>query len=227
MSIRSILYRLSDYLFLGYEGMEITIPTVLFSLFMSGLIGFFIFLIYRGVTRKTFYSLNFNISLIAMSMITCAIMLAIQSNIVLSLGMVGALSIVRFRTAIKDPMDLVFLYWSISMGIICGTGLSLIGIALSLAIAVVIIVLQLYPRKKLSMILVVNSACPDNDGAILEAVKRHAKWYKLKSKNLTDHSLDMVLELAIAEESPLVHELVALDGVTSASILSHDGEITA
>ena len=76
-------------------------------------------------------------------------------------------------------------------------------------------------------ILVVNSACPDNDGAILEAVKRHAKWYKLKSKNLTDHSLDMVLELAIAEESPLVHELVALDGVTSASILSHDGEITA
>lgn len=227
MSIRSILYRLSDYLFLGYEGMEITIPTVLFSLFMSGLIGFFIFLIYRGVTRKTFYSLNFNISLIAMSLITCAIMLAIQSNIVLSLGMVGALSIVRFRTAIKDPMDLVFLYWSISMGIICGTGLSLIGIALSLAIAVVIIVLQLYPRKKLSMILVVNSACPDNDGAILEAVKRRAKWYKLKSKNLTDHSLDMVLELAIAEESPLVHELVALDGVTSASILSHDGEITA
>ena len=227
MSIRSILYHLSDYLFLGYEGMEITIPTVLFSLFMSGLIGFFIFLIYRGVTRKTFYSLNFNISLIAMSLITCAIMLAIQSNIVLSLGMVGALSIVRFRTAIKDPMDLVFLYWSISMGIICGTGLSLIGIALSLAIAVVIIVLQLYPRKKLSMILVVNSACPDNDGAILEAVKRHAKWYKLKSKNLTDHSLDMVLELAIAEESPLVHELVALDGVTSASILSHDGEITA
>ena len=227
MSIRSILYRLSDYLFLGYEGMEITIPTVLFSLFMSGLIGFFIFLIYGGVTRKTFYSLNFNISLIAMSLITCAIMLAIQSNIVLSLGMVGALSIVRFRTAIKDPMDLVFLYWSISMGIICGTGLSLIGIALSLAIAVVIIVLQLYPRKKLSMILVVNSACPDNDGAILEAVKRHAKWYKLKSKNLTDHSLDMVLELAIAEESPLVHELVALDGVTSASILSHDGEITA
>ncbi len=227
MSIRSILYRLSDYLFLGYEGMEITIPTVLFSLFMSGLIGFFIFLIYRGVTRKTFYSLNFNISLIAMSLITCAIMLAIQSNIVLSLGMVGALSIVRFRTAIKDPMDLVFLYWSISMGIICGTGLSLIGIALSLAIAVVIIVLQLYPQKKLSMILVVNSACPDNDGAILEAVKRHAKWYKLKSKNLTDHSLDMVLELAIAEESPLVHELVALDGVTSASILSHDGEITA
>lgn len=227
MSIRSILYRLSDYLFLGYEGMEITIPTVLFSLFMSGLIGFFIFLIYRGVTRKTFYSLNFNISLIAMSLITCAIMLAIQSNIVLSLGMVGALSIVRFRTAIKDPMDLVFLYWSISMGIICGTGLSLIGIALSLAIAVVIFILQLYPRKKLSMILVVNSACPDNDGAILEAVKRHAKWYKLKSKNLTDHSLDMVLELAIAEESPLVHELVALDGVTSASILSHDGEITA
>lgn len=194
---------------------------------LAAVLGFFIFLSYALSHRGTIYSRKFNAFLVILAVLTGTVMTVIGNNIALSLGMVGALSIVRFRTAIKDPMDLVFLYWSISMGIICGTGLSLIGIALSLAIAVVIIVLQLYPRKKLSMILVVNSACPDNDGAILEAVKRHAKWYKLKSKNLTDHSLDMVLELAIAEESPLVHELVALDGVTSASILSHDGEITA
>lgn len=103
----------------------------------------------------------------------------------------------------------------------------MIGIVLSLLIALVLIVLQNYPRKKLSMILVVNSAKQDSDTDILETVRSHARWYKLRSKNLTDHSLDMVLELAIEEESTLVHELIALDGVTSASILSHDGEITA
>ena len=223
----SFLDKFSDYLFLGYDGMEITAQTILFSLAMSCVLGFFVFLVYRAVTRKTFYSLNFNISLIAMCMITCGIMLAIQSNIVLSLGMVGALSIIRFRTAIKDPMDLVFLYWAISMGIICGTGLGLIGIVLSALIAVVIVVLQKYPRQKLSMILVVNSSDPDSDAAILETVRSRAKWCRLKSKNLTQNGLNLVLELAVEEESPLVHEVMALNGVISASLLTHDGEITA
>ena len=124
-------------------------------------------------------------------------------------------------------MDLVFLYWAISMGIICGTGLGLIGIVLSALIAVVIVVLQKYPRQKLSMILVVNSSDPDSDAAILETVRSRAKWCRLKSKNLTQNGLNLVLELAVEEESPLVHEVMALNGVTSASLLTHDGEITA
>ena len=223
----NVLDLLSDYLFLGSTGMEITVKTILFNLAVACLISCFIFLVYRGITRKTFYSLNFNISLVAIAVITCAIMLAIQSNIVLSLGMVGALSIVRFRTAIKDPLDLIFLYWALSTGIVCGAGLAVIAIVLSVIVAAAIFLLQKYPRKKLSMILIVNSTKQDNDRAICDTVKRHAKWYRLKSKNLTPHSLDMIMELEIDEESPLVHELVAMDGITSASILSHDGEITA
>lgn len=223
----NILDLLSDYLFLGSTGMEITVKTILFNLAVACLISGFIFLVYRGITRKTFYSLNFNISLVAISVITCAIMLAIQSNIVLSLGMVGALSIVRFRTAIKDPLDLIFLYWALSTGIVCGAGLAVIAIVLSVIVACAIFVLQKYPRRKLSMILIVNSSRLDNDQVIRNIVQQHAKWYRLKSKNVTPVSLDMILELEIDEESPLIQELITTEGITSASIMSHDGEITA
>lgn len=223
----NILDLLSDYLFLGSTGMEITVKTILFNLAVACLISGFIFLVYRGITRKTFYSLNFNISLVAISVITCAIMLAIQSNIVLSLGMVGALSIVRFRTAIKDPLDLIFLYWALSTGIVCGAGLAVIAIVLSVIVACATFVLQKYPRRKLSMILIVNSSRLDNDQVIRNIVQQHAKWYRLKSKNVTPVSLDMILELEIDEESPLIQELITTEGITSASIMSHDGEITA
>lgn len=223
----SIIDLLSDYLFLGSNGMQITVKTIIFNLVVSCLISGFIFLVYRGITRKTFYSLNFNISLVAISVITCGIMLAIQSNIVLSLGMVGALSIVRFRTAIKDPLDLIFLYWALSTGIVCGTGLTIIAIVISVIVSAAIFILQKYPRKKLSMILIVNSSKLDNDRTIYDLVKQHAKWYRLKSKNVTSVSLDMILELEISEEAPLIHALIETDGITSASIMSHDGEITA
>ncbi len=223
----NILDLLSDYLFLGSSGMEITVKAILFNLAAACLISCFIFLVYRGITRKTFYSLNFNISLVAIAVITCAIMLAIQSNIVLSLGMVGALSIVRFRTAIKDPLDLIFLYWALSTGIVCGAGLAVIAIVLSVIVAAAIFLLQKYPRRKLSMILIVNSSRLDSDKDICDAVKHYAKWFRLKSKNVTPHSLDMIIELEIDEESPLIHELIVMEGILSASIMSHDGEITA
>ena len=222
-----VLEQLSDYLFLGSNGMQITVKTILFNLFLACLISCFIFLVYRNITRKTFYSLNFNISLVAIAVITCAIMLAIQSNIVLSLGMVGALSIVRFRTAIKDPLDLIFLYWALSTGIVCGAGLSVIAIVLSVIVAAAIFLLQKYPRRKLSMILIINSTQLDNDSVICETVKKYAKWFRVKSKNVTPHSLDMIIELEIDEESTLIHELIAMEGTLSASIMSHDGEITA
>ena len=118
--------------FLNGFSSGIDVKTILIGLAITTVLSLYIFFIYRLVTRKTFYAQTFNLSLIAMAVITAAIILTIQSNIVLSLGMVGALSIIRFRTAIKDPLDLVFLYWSISIGIICGAGLSVIAVILTL-----------------------------------------------------------------------------------------------
>ena len=201
--------------------------TIIFSLIITLVLGMYIFLIYRLVTKKTFYATNFNLSLISMAVITSAIILTIQSNIVLSLGMVGALSIVRFRTAIKDPLDLVFLYWAISVGIICGAGLTVIAVVLSLLMTFTVVVMQKYPLKKLSMILIVNAAKADADVEILSIVKQHCKYYKIKSKNLTPKSMDLIIEVKVDAESKLVNEIIAVEGVTAANLLSHDGDVTA
>ncbi|MBE7064277.1 MAG: DUF4956 domain-containing protein [Ruminococcaceae bacterium] len=210
----------------GYMS-HVDAKTILARLCVTVFLSLFVFFIYRVITRKTFYSKTFNISLVAMAVITAAIILAIQSNIVLSLGMVGALSIVRFRTAVKDPLDLVFLYWAISLGIICGAGLSMVAVVLSLTMAVIVVFLQMYPVKKASMILVVNSTSLDSDKKILDVVKSFSKSYKIKSKNLTRTTLDIIVEVNVADESELLSEVMKLDGVTMASLLSHDGEITA
>ena len=207
------------------EGVDL--KTIALAFIVTTVLALYIFFIYRLVTRKTFYSKTLNLSLIAMAVITTAIILTIQSNIVLSLGMVGALSIIRFRTAIKDPLDLVFLYWAISIGIICGAGLSVIAVALSLGMSVVILIVQKYPIRKSSMILVVNSTDINSDEKLLDIVKQYSKSYQLKSRNLSPTTLDMVIEIKTDQDSELVHALIQTEGVTSASVLSHDGEITA
>lgn len=210
----------------GFQGMDITTGKIAATLLVTALLALYVFMIYRLVTRKVFYSKSFNISLAAMSLITAAIILAMQSNLVISLGMVGALSIIRFRTAIKDPMDLVFLFWSISIGIICGAGLYEVALVTSVAVTVCILVLDLLPVAKAPMMLVVNSSVMDGEDAVLDIVKKYTKSYKVKSRNLSRDRLDLVVELRVKEESELVREVAELEGMVSASLIAHDGEVT-
>ena len=210
----------------GFNGMDITTAKIAATLFVTALLALYIFAIYRLVTRKVFYSKNFNIALAVMSLITAAIILAMQSNLVISLGMVGALSIVRFRTAIKDPMDLVFLFWSISIGIICGAGLYEVALVTSVAVTVFILVLDMIPVSRAPMMLVVNSSKMDDEQTVLDVVGKYAKSYKVKSRNLSKGRLDMVVELRVKDESALVSEVAALEGMIGASLIAHDGEVT-
>lgn len=210
----------------GFTSMDITTGKIAATLIVTALLALYIFAIYRLVTRKVFYSKNFNISLAVMSLITSAIILAMQSNLVISLGMVGALSIIRFRTAIKDPMDLAFLFWSISIGIICGAGLYEIALVTSVGVTVFILVLDMLPVGKAPMMLVVNSSEMNGEKAVLDVVGKYARYYKVKSRNLSKGRLDLVIELKVKEESALVSEVAALDGMLSASMISHDGEVT-
>ena len=149
-----------------------------------------------------------------------------QSSVVLSLGMVGALSIVRFRTAIKEPMDLMFLFWSISVGIICGAGLAQVAVILSVVMTLGILILDRLPVARAPMIFVVNADNFDAEDAVVETVRKYAKHYRIKSRNLAENSLDLVLELRTDEGGKLVREVMGLAGVTSASLLAHDGEVT-
>ena len=185
----------------GFTSMDITTGKIAATLIVTALLALYIFAIYRLVTRKVFYSKNFNISLAVMSLITAAIILAMQSNLVISLGMVGALSIVRFRTAIKDPMDLAFLFWSISIGIICGAGLYEIALVTSVGVTVFILVLDMLPVGKAPMMLVVNSSEMNGEKAVLDVVGKYARYYKVKSRNLSKGRLYMVVELRVKDES--------------------------
>lgn len=206
---------------------EVSAGKVTVVLLSTCIIALYIFLVYRMITRKTFYSKNFNISLAALSVITSIVILTVQSNIVLSLGMVGALSIVRFRTAIKDPMDLVFLFWAISVGIACGAGMLEIAIIGSLILTALIFVLDRLPMAKAAMILVISAqAGKDRTAQITELVQKHSKYYKVKSRNITGEQLDMVIELWASKEEELTEELSALSGIHSVSLMSHDGEVT-
>lgn len=210
----------------GFTNMDMDLPAILTSLAVVCLIALYIFFAYRFLTRRTFYNKNFGIALAALAIITAAIILTIQSSIVISLGMVGALSIVRFRTAIKEPMDLVFLFWAISAGIICGAGLFSLAIITSLVITAAIFVLDLIPVTKAPMLLIVNTADLDGEDALMEIVGKYSRYAKVKSRIVTAGQLDMVIEVRVSQESALVKEVSALKGMSSVSLLSHDGETT-
>lgn len=210
----------------GFASTDINIYTAAIAMFITCVIALYIFMVYRVVTRKTFYSKTFNISIAVIAVITAAVIITIQSSIVVSLGMVGALSIVRFRTAVKDPLDLVFLFWSIVVGIICGVGLAEIAIMLSIIVTCGIVLLDRIPVAKAPMMLVINSSNIDAENNILGVVKKYSKYSNVKSRNMRSNSLDMIIELRPSSESDLLKEVLGIEGVQSASLLSHDGEVT-
>ena len=210
----------------GFATAELTGRVILAALGIAAVLALYIFFVYRIMTRKTFYSRNFGIALVGVALITAALILTMQSSVVISLGMVGALSIVRFRTAIKDPLDLMFLFWSISVGIICGAGLAQIAVILSVGLTVGILLLEKLPVAKAPMILVVNADGLDAEERVCAAVAGFAKHYSVKSRNVTAGAVDLVLELRTAQGAELVKAVNALEGVRSVSLMSHDGEVS-
>ncbi len=210
----------------GWVSTEIGVTAAIVTMLVTGFLSLYIFFFYRIVTKKTFYNKSFNISLTGVSIITAAIILTIQSSIVISLGMVGALSIIRFRTAIKDPMDLMFLFWAISIGIICGAGLAEIAVILSIVLTIGLLILDRLPIARAPMILVVNAADLNAEQAIMNTLSSFCKYPRVKSRNMTPAALDLTIELRTDRGSELVHDVMALNGINAVSLLSHDGEVT-
>lgn len=150
---------------------DITNTTIIISMVITILIALYIYAIYRLCSNKNFYSKDFNKTLAIMSVITAAIVLAMQSNLVISLGMVGALSIVRFRNAVKNPLDLLFLFWSISVGIICGASLYQVAIIMSLAVTVLLLLLEVVKPPKAPYLLVLNGTNKDMEENLMQILK--------------------------------------------------------
>ncbi|MBP5464408.1 MAG: DUF4956 domain-containing protein, partial [Treponema sp.] len=189
-------------------------------------LGMFIFLVYKKTYSGVMYSASFGTTLVALTMITTVVILAVTSNVVLSLGMVGALSIVRFRTAIKEPMDLVFLFWSIATGIVCGAGLAEIAAVLAFVLTILLFVLDRLPVGRAPRILLVSATGYDVEEAVMTIVRKYCRHYTVKSRTLSGGQSDLVVEVRTDKEAELEQEVAALSAVISSSLLSHDGEVT-
>ena len=149
-----------------------------------------------------------------------------QASIVISLGMVGALSIVRFRTAVKEPLDLVFLFWSIAVGICCGAHVAEIAIVLSVLLTILVIVLDRLPVGRAPMILVMNLSDGKREPELMKKVGEFCRYYKVKSRNRMAGKCNMVVEVRTAKEYEMVQAIEEMTGVESVSLVSHDGEVT-
>jgi len=209
----------------SFTGSNITTATVCVTLGITIILALYIFLVYYLSTRRTFYNKTFNVSLAAIAVITASIILAMQSNLAISLGMVGALSIVRFRTAVKDPKDLVFLFWAISVGIICGAGVYEIAIISSLIVTIGLFALELTPVGNAGSLLVVNCLSLEQEEKIMEAVKTSCRHSSVKSRNASMAGVDFVIECRVKQPSGLLKQLQGMEGVTGVSLLEHDGEV--
>lgn len=209
----------------GFSYSDLSTAKIMTTLIITFVIAAYIFMVYRMVTKSTFYYKSFNVSMAIISVVTAGIILAMQSSIVISLGMVGALSIVRFRTAIKEPMDLLFLFWSIGTGIICGAGLYKIAVILAVLVTAGILMLDMLPVRISPYLLIVNASSKAAEDDILSAVKEAGSSYKIKSKNISKNGMDMILEVKTKKDRELVDRISGMLEIIEVSLLAHDGEV--
>jgi hypothetical protein len=209
---------ISDFLNPPNTYQSLTIDRVLLALLVSFTINLFIFYIYRKTFKGIVYTREFNVGLVLTGLVVTLIVLPISSNIALSLGMVGALSIVRFRTAIKDPKDIVFTFWAIAVGIICGAGLYIIAIVGVPVIALLLLVLEHTSFRGPDPYLIVVHYTSEAEAAVQAALPK----YKIRSRTANADGVELMGEVRLnAKEVPEVDELLKIKGVKDASVVSY------
>lgn len=203
---------------------DISFRRIVLVLAISIILGLYVFIIYRMAVNNEFYSKDFNRSLVLMSVITAAIVLALQSNLVISLGMVGALSIVRYRTAIKNPIDLLFLFWAISIGIICGAGLYVLAIVLCVVVTLGLFITDKMARPAGLTLLVVSCRTLDEADHITEILKSHTSFLRIKNKTVYPDNIELIFEYKTKDDASLEKTLNSAEEVKSFSIMNYDRE---
>lgn len=202
-----------------------SISDTLIAMLFSFVIGLFIMVIYKKTFKGVMYSNSFSISLIALTLITTLIILAVTSNVILSLGMVGALSIVRFRTAIKEPLDIAFLFWSIAVGIVLGAGLIPLAVIGSIFIGIVLVLFVNKDTKDNPYILVVNLDDDTTEKTVLNYVEEKCKNFVVKSKTVSSSGVEFTLEIRLKDMSTsFVNTISNINGVRNAVLVSYNGD---
>ena len=209
----------------GFATGEMSTTQIIVTLGITFLIGLYIFFVYKVVSKTALYDKSFHISMTLISVVTAGIIIAMQSSIVISLGMVGALSIVRFRTAIKNPMDLLFLFWSIGTGIVCGAGMFEIAVIVALITTAGLLILEYMPGNRKIYLLIINGTTDLKEPELLNTIKEYAAKYKVKTRNLKKNGCDYILEVDTKRERELMEGLREIREVEQISLLHHEGEV--
>lgn len=205
----------------------ITIDKILLSLIVAFIIGVFIVLIYKKTYSGVVYSKSFSLCMILLSMVTAMVIRTISSNLALSLGMVGALSIVRFRTAIKEPVDTVFMFWSITAGIMAGAGLYLVAVIASLGIGILYFVGYMLGFKANHQYLFIIKYNYQLDEQIVSYMKKIPKT-KLKSKSISKDVIELTFEVELKDnDTKLLDKFKNVDGVLNVSVISYQNDFGA
>ena len=195
------------------------------ALLLSFGLGMFIFLVYKKTFSGVMYSSSFGVTLVALTMITTLVILAVTSNVVLSLGMVGALSIVRFRTAIKEPLDIAFLFWAIAVGIVLAAGLIPLAVAGSVCVGAVLLALVNRKSHLDPYIMVLRCEGGESETAARSCLERSVKRLVVKSKTVQAGEVELQLELRLlGEDTGFVNTLASMEGVRSAALVSYNGD---
>ena len=204
---------------------SISLLDMALAMVLAFAIGMFIFLIYKKTYQGVMYSSSFGVTLVALTMITTLVILAVTSNVVLSLGMVGALSIVRFRTAIKEPLDIAFLFWSIAVGIVLAAGMIPLAVFGSVIIGIILLIFVNKKSHIIPYIIVLNCDGHDSEVKAAELIKSKVSRMIVKSKSAQKGSLEINYEVRLKEDNTdFINELANLDGVRSAVLVSYNGE---
>lgn len=218
----SILEDLGASLDISGQLANLSLPHILVCMGAAALCGVLIYLVYRFFYRGAVYSDNFNILLIMITVVTSFIIMTISANIVLSLGMVGALSIVRFRSAVKDPLDIGFLFWGIAAGLTCGAGLYFVALVGSAVVAVIYIILHFCKKEKKSYLLILrySGKAEEQVNALLSNMK-----YKLKSKTLTGDETELTVEIKINNnDTSDAARFKTVEGINGVTLVEYSGE---
>ena len=204
---------------------SVSLPDMTIALVLAFCLGVFIFLVYKRTFSGVMYSSGFGVTLIALTMITTLVILAVTSNVVLSLGMVGALSIVRFRTAIKEPLDIAFLFWSIAAGIVLAAGMIPLAVFGSGLIGVVFLIFVNRKSHMNPYIVVLDCDGHDAERRALDYLKGRVRRVTVKSKTVQKGAVELNLEIRLKEDNTdFVNELAGLSGVGSAVLVSYNGD---
>ena len=204
---------------------SISILDMVLAMVLAFAIGMFIFLIYKKTYQGVMYSSSFGVTLVALTMITTLVILAVTSNVVLSLGMVGALSIVRFRTAIKEPLDIAFLFWSIAVGIVLAAGMIPLAVFGSVIIGIILLIFTNRKSHVIPYIIVLNCEGHDSEVKAAELIKSKTQRMIVKSKSAQKGNLEINYEVRLKEDNTdFINELACLNGVNSAVLVSYNGE---